>query len=128
MMTINLVDFATFAAFAIYTIALLGLLTGLIITRKKLHNMRVNSIKAAIEAQILGDELDRVIVETSDEANESFIKFLSDSRDWAYTYIEDTQEAITNYRSSLVGDDPVVSSEARERLFSMLPESSESKD
>jgi len=33
----------------------------------------------------------------NDVHKESFIKFLSDSRDWAYTYIEDIQEGLTNF-------------------------------
>jgi predicted RNA-binding protein with EMAP domain len=33
----------------------------------------------------------------NDVHKESFIKFLSDSRDWAYTYIEDIQQGLTNF-------------------------------
>lgn len=33
----------------------------------------------------------------NDVHKENFIKFLSDSRDWAYTYIEDIQEGLTNF-------------------------------
>ena len=32
-----------------------------------------------------------------DRANEDFLKFISDSRDWAYQYIEDTQAKINNF-------------------------------
>lgn len=31
-----------------------------------------------------------------DESNESFIKFLSDSREWAFKYIEDTIDIVNN--------------------------------
>lgn len=34
--------------------------------------------------------------ELQDESNESFIKFLSDSREWAFKYIEDTINTINN--------------------------------
>ena len=30
-----------------------------------------------------------------DQVNEDFLKFISDSRDWAYTYIEDVQKGKT---------------------------------
>lgn len=33
----------------------------------------------------------------NDVHKENFIKFLSDSRDWAYAYIEDIQEGLTNF-------------------------------
>jgi hypothetical protein len=29
--------------------------------------------------------------------NEDFLKFISDSRDWAYTYIEDVQKSLDNF-------------------------------
>lgn len=33
----------------------------------------------------------------NDVHKENFIKFLSDSRDWAYAYIEDIQEGVTHF-------------------------------
>jgi len=33
----------------------------------------------------------------NDVHKENFIKFLSDSRDWAYEYIEDIQEGVTHF-------------------------------
>ena len=33
----------------------------------------------------------------NDVHKENFIKFLSDSRDWAYEYIQDIQEGVTNF-------------------------------
>lgn len=35
---------------------------------------------------------------------ENFIKFLSDSRDWAYTYIEDVQDGIAKFVDSVEDD------------------------
>lgn len=37
----------------------------------------------------------------SDVHKENFIKFLSDSRDWAYTYIEDVQAGLTKFVSEI---------------------------
>jgi hypothetical protein len=37
----------------------------------------------------------------SDVHKENFIKFLSDSRDWAYEYIEDVQESISSFVSEV---------------------------
>lgn len=127
-MNISLIDTITFLSFAIYTIVLVGLLAVLAATRRRLRNSAIDSIKANADVMILADELDRVLLESSDEANESFIKFLSESREWAYEYIEDTQGAISNYRIALDGQDPAVVIEARNRLFDLLPESSDTKD
>jgi len=32
-----------------------------------------------------------------EKANEDFLKFVSDSRDWAYQYIDDVQESLTKF-------------------------------
>lgn len=32
-----------------------------------------------------------------EQVNEDFLKFISDSRDWAYTYIEDVQESLNKF-------------------------------
>jgi hypothetical protein len=37
----------------------------------------------------------------SDVHKENFIKFLSDSRDWAYLYIEDVQKGLTKFISDI---------------------------
>ncbi len=46
--------------------------------------------------------------ENSDESihKENFIKFLSDSRDWAYKYIEDVQKGLNSFVNDI---DPVIS-------------------
>jgi hypothetical protein len=41
----------------------------------------------------------------SDPVKEDFLKFVSDSREWAYTYIEEVQEALTNFKNQV---DPLV--------------------
>jgi alpha-L-fucosidase len=38
-----------------------------------------------------------ITVEEQDIHKENFIKFLSDSRDWAFEYIEDVQEQLENF-------------------------------
>jgi alpha-L-fucosidase len=32
-----------------------------------------------------------------EKVNEDFLKFISDSRDWAYSYIEEVQESLNNF-------------------------------
>jgi hypothetical protein len=36
-----------------------------------------------------------------EQFNEDFLKFVSDSRDWAYTYIEDVQESLNKFISDV---------------------------
>jgi hypothetical protein len=73
-----------------------------------------------------------------DESNESFIKFLSDSREWAFKYIEDTIETVNNVieqcrkeiNKPRVGDlnTPVFLASIIERLLPIVQDNKEEKD
>ena len=68
--------------------------------------------KLFIEKTLLQEYVDLTkstkIKEDSDDSihKENFIKFLSDSRDWAYKYIEDVQKGLNSFVSDI---DPVIS-------------------
>lgn len=81
-----------------------------------------------LDKEVLADKLDRTILENSKEVNEGFIKFLSDSRQAAFDYIEDVQKAVQNYLTATHNgnNDEIVT--ARMELFSYLPEDAESQD
>jgi alpha-L-fucosidase len=51
------------------------------------------SMREAFEASLQSP----ISVEEQDIHKENFIKFLSDSRDWAFEYIEDVQEQLENF-------------------------------
>jgi len=65
--------------------------------------------------------------------NDGFLKFVSQSRDWAFSYIEDAQKAIENFqtvatpilynKSNLLDMKELIL--AYEELLKMLPENSE---
>lgn len=55
-----------------------------------------------IDAGIISVEFQKLLSEKQLkplEETQGFIKFISDSRDWAFTYIEDVQNAIEEYRN-----------------------------
>lgn len=57
---------------------------------------------------------------TSLENTDGFVRFLSESRDWAFKYIEDVQQSIDAVKvSASFGK---ISEESLEKLFSFLPE------
>ena len=58
------------------------------------------------------------------EETDGFLKFVSDSRDWAFTYIEDIQQALLSYDVALSTDDAAVINVAYKKLISFLPEDS----
>ena len=55
------------------------------------------------------------------EETDGFLKFVSESRDWAFTYIEDIQQALMAYDVALSTDDAKVINDAYKKLISFLP-------
>ncbi len=67
-------------------------------------NKNKEIIKNTIEFLLLNEEQSKTVKTDQEKANEDFLKFVSDSRDWAYSYIESVQEEINNF-ITLVGPD-----------------------
>jgi hypothetical protein len=108
------------------------------------HNIILKIAAKKAVAKILQAELDKLallakIEELGKEAglvtpgNDGFLKFVSQSRDWAFSYIEDAQKAIENFqavatpilydKSNLLDMKELIL--AYEELLKMLPENSE---
>lgn len=70
-------------------------------TKKELAKFMINVV--VLEEYIKGIEDNKI---QSDDSihRENFIKFLSDSRDWAYTYIEEVQEGLMSFVDSVDQD------------------------
>ena len=81
-----------------------------------------------LDKEVLADKLDKVVLENSKEVNEGFIKFLSESREAAFSYIESVQNSVQNYLAAHESgnNDTIVT--ARMELFSHLPEQLEGGD
>lgn len=128
MISVNIELLATISAFAIYTV-IVGILLARILILKKLAGSLANEALANMtEVEMLKDRIGQLVLSASDEANENFIKFLSDSRDWAFSYIEETQAIILEYKAATILGDDLAISAAQEKLFSMLPDDSVAKD
>ena len=89
-------------------------------------------------------ELEKRLANREEIANESYVKFLSDSRDWAYNYIEDVQAKLADfsnkvepqlnyyntYGSAVQGPHTILVKEigkAYEELKAVLPEDNKEK-
>ena len=59
------------------------------------------------------------------EQSEGFLKFVSDSRDWAFKYIEDVQGAIVEFNSAVASKDDEKIESALNNLKSFLPDNEE---
>ncbi len=94
-----------------------------IMLRDYIKRNSVEFLRLTLESQhkitFLQKELDKR-ENASIEQTDGFVKFISESRDWAFKYIEDVQEAIGAVKvSASYGK---VSEESLEKLFSFLPE------
>ena len=58
---------------------------------------------------------------TQVENTDGFLRFISESRDWAFEYIEDVQQALLAYDIALHTDDAKIINEAYTKLISFLP-------
>jgi hypothetical protein len=67
----------------------------------QLRNLKMSFAKVFLENVTLTEYADKVKslkeLSENDVHRENFIKFLSDSRDWAFTYIEDVQNGLTKF-------------------------------
>lgn len=104
----------------IVAVAIVGLLldsTLLRIRRRKLLKLYVQT---TLENSILEKQLDTSSFGPSE--SEGFIKFLSDSRQWAFDYIEDVQQAIVELETALATSDQKLITEAYQKLKTFLPD------
>jgi len=94
----------------------------------KYGNMIKVIAQLLIDKEALLDKIDSILLETSDEANEGFIKFLSESRAAAFEYIEDVQKSISQYLVAIENGNQDEIITARMELFAHLPEVPESEN
>ena len=114
-----------------------------IFLRRKAQEAITAKLQLLIRINILETEFSKTIQEIENmklEKSDDFVKFLSDSRDWAFTYIEDAQAKISEFDKqvqeiaewnrtygSVVGDTPHSSkieeiNLAYDKIRSLLPE------
>ena len=127
MSSLNILDIILIAvsALSIIGISTLGFLY--LVSRSKIKSLTLDKAVLMVEfANLLDKQQAKPIEET-----EGFLKFVSESRDWAFQYIEDVQNSIEEYRKiadviPLSKDMSVQQAEqlsaAYDRLMSFLPE------
>lgn len=70
------------------------LFLSLYIIQKKANKAIIQKTLEAMLIQQLSSNTNKT---DKDQSNEDFLKFVSDSRDWAYQYIEEVQEGLNNF-------------------------------
>lgn len=110
------------------SIATVAFATAYVVYYAKFRNMIKIIAQLLVDKEALLDRIDTMVLENSKEVNEGFIKFLSDSREAAFDYIENVQKSINQYLVAIENgnSDEIVT--ARMELFSHLPEVPESEN
>jgi c-di-GMP-related signal transduction protein len=87
--------------------------------RKSLETMA----QLLIDRSAMSEEIDRLnyIVENSSDLNDGFIKFLSESREEAFSYISEVQQALEYIKIAMELKDDIMISDAYNKLISFLP-------
>ena len=92
-------------------------------------NLKLNKSKEEIKAEmsrsfLLMDELGKANdreAQAKLEKTDGFVKFLSDSRDWSFTYIENVQQAIQGLVKAMKANDKAKILESYNELQNFLP-------
>lgn len=114
--------------FIILAISILATFSLFIFYRQKYKKFISVIAQLIVDKNIVEKKLDAQIMLASKEVNDGFIKFLSESREAAFEYIEDVQKAIQNYLSAIEDNDNEKILLARMELFSYLPDKTENEN
>jgi hypothetical protein len=89
-----------FVAFVIFSILFFVLIVRNIMLSLKVHLVSKELLQSVIDKNILAEKLfdssARNLMK-EDKSSEAFLKFVSDSRDWAYQYIDEVQEGLNKF-------------------------------
>jgi hypothetical protein len=129
--------------YSILSITIFTLLYFLIKRTSQAKQFLTVSLQLNYENDLLQKQIEKIIENQKLEQSDGFLKFVSDSRDWAFEYIEEVQKALTEFDKEVtpqlewantfgkVGGDTVhtstikIISEAYDKLKSVLPENTE---
>lgn len=100
-MILDIIALAVMSSISVFLLILL------IIQRKRTLNALEKYVEAEIQKAIVLEKLEEAIKENelkSIEGSDGFLKFVSDSREWAFKYIEDVQEAFSKFDKTVMPD------------------------
>lgn len=120
-MTFNWIELGIFAGVIVIVTILLVNNIRLFIQNKSMTN---ELVQVTVDKMALENSLDKLVGEyelLSMQETDGFIKFLSESRDWAFEYIEDVQGAIGRLVLAMNSADEDAIAAAYAELIKHLP-------
>ena len=118
-------------AFVVFIVIFVALLINNIIIRIKNRLLVKEAIQLNIDKVVLVNRIEELLAKQENktlEESDGFIKFVSESRDWAFQYIEDVQEAIINFDKTMSSKDDTQIEEAYNKLKNFLPKEEENNN
>lgn len=113
-------------AFSIFIVIFVATLIANLRVTYKNRKLRDQILQLGLDKAMLLDSIEKLSGKQNPiEKTEGFLKFISDSRDWAFKYIEDVQQAITDFNRAvdLKNDEQIEA--ALNSLKSFLPDNEE---
>lgn len=117
-----------FIVFSLFIIALVGVIINNIILRITKTNISNFYIQSELDKFALSEKLSKINAEKDTvnvERTEGFLKFVSESRDWAFSYIEDVQAAILKLEKAILEKDRIKIKAAEKEIINFLPKKEE---
>lgn len=116
-------DIIGLISFTVFLVVLVAVSYTAIVFAVKSRKQAAEIVQISIDKIALLRQLEKVINENDNrslEQTDGFVKFLSESRDWAFDYIEKVQQSIQSLKIAVQNGSEI--EEELAQLFSHLPE------
>jgi ADP-dependent phosphofructokinase/glucokinase len=90
--------------FVVSIISIFGyLIIDNVLTKIKNKNLFIAATQAELDRLAVYDQTQEILKREAErvESSDGFLRFVSDSREWAFSYIEEVQEAVNSFKSSI---------------------------
>jgi molecular chaperone DnaK (HSP70) len=110
-------------AFSIFIVIFIATLISNLRATYKNRKLRDQILQLGLDRAMLLENIDKISGRNNPiEKTEGFLKFVSDSRDWAFKYIEDVQAAIQEFNLAIESKDDKKIESALNNLKNFLPD------
>lgn len=110
---------------AILSLISVSLLAGMLLIYLNSKKISAQLVQAELDKVMLISRIEKLAEELQaleTQQSDGFLKFISQSRDWAFDYIENVQSAIVELNVSMTASDEAKITEAYQKLLKFLPE------
>jgi hypothetical protein len=123
-MIVDILAIADIAAISLLAVLLIVCFGYFLLYRLRYNKVLSSLVQLTIDKSAMSEEIDRLhfIQENSVDIENGFIKFLSESREQAFEYIEKVQAAMFELESAMQSGNENLIAEAYAKLIGFLPD------